>query len=93
MRILGIIGQLSLLASLFIMPGLEFSFIIIGIPSAFILLCTLAISFLTTVIGLAVGFTYSFKRGVVKPDFIALMGACTISMYISNVGFTKYLFC
>jgi hypothetical protein len=47
MRILSIIGQVSLLSSLFIILGLEFSFPITGIPSAFMLLCTLTISFLT----------------------------------------------
>ena len=85
MRILSIIGQVSLLASLFIMLGLEFSFPITGIPSAFMLLCTLTISFLTGVIGLAVGFTYSFKSGVVKAEFIALMGACIIPIALVQV--------
>jgi hypothetical protein len=37
------------------MLGLEFSFPITGIPSAFMLLCTLTISFLTGIIGLAFG--------------------------------------
>jgi hypothetical protein len=85
MHILSIIGQVSLLASLFIMLGLEFSFPITGIPSAFMLLCTLTISFLTGVIGLAVGFTYSFKSGVVKAEFIALMGACIIPIALVQV--------
>jgi hypothetical protein len=78
MRILGIIGQVSLLLSLFIMLGFEFNFPVTGIPSAFILLCTLTISFLTGVIGLTVGFIYSFKSRARKAEFIALMGACII---------------
>ena len=85
MRILGIIGQVSLLVSLFIMLGFEFSFPVTGIPSAFILLCTLTLSFLTGVIGLAVGFTYSFKSGARKAEFIALMGACIIPIALVQV--------
>ena len=85
MRILGIIGQVSLLLSLFIMLGFEFSFPVTGIPSAFILLCTLTISFLTGVIGLTVGFIYSLKSGARKAEFIALMGACIIPITLVQV--------
>ena len=55
MRILVIVGQTTLLASLFIMLGFEFSLPVKGIPSAFILLCFAIISFLTGIIGLIVG--------------------------------------
>ena len=96
MRILSIIGQVSLLLSLFIMLGFEFSFPVTGIPSAFILLCTLTISFLTGVIGLAVGFIYSFKSGARKAEFIALMGTCIIpialvqvTLGLQNISFAK----
>lgn len=96
MRILGIIGQGSLLLSLFIILGFEYSFPVTGIPSAFILLATLAVSFLTGVIGLVVGFTYSFESGARKAEFIALMGACVIPIILvqmvvglQNVSFAE----
>ena len=96
MRIMGIIGQVSLLVSLFLMLGFEYGFPVTGIPSAFILLCTLTLSFLTGVIGLVVGFTYSFKSGARKAEFIALMGACIIpialvqvTLGLQNISFTE----
>ena len=96
MRIMGIIGQVSLLVSLFLMLGFEYGFPVTGIPSAFILLCTLTLSFLTGVIGLVVGFTYSFKSGARKAEFIVLMGACIIpialvqvTLGLQNISFTE----
>lgn len=85
MRILSIIGQLSLLASLVILLGFEFSFPVTGIPSAFILLCVLVISFLTGVIGLVVGFTSAFENEARKAEFITLMGACIIPIILVQV--------
>ena len=60
MRTLAIIGQATLLASLIIMLGFEFSLPATGIPSAFILLCFAIISFLIGIIGLIVGCASSF---------------------------------
>ena len=44
MRILGIIGQVSLLLSLFIMLGFEFNFPVTGIPSAYLQIPLLRLS-------------------------------------------------
>jgi len=65
-----IIGQTTLLASLIMMLFFEFRVPATAIPSAFILLCFAVISFLTGTIGLIVGCTLSFNRGLGGPNFL-----------------------
>lgn len=92
MRILVIIGQTTLLLSLFIMLGFEFSLPVTGIPSAFILLCFAVISFLTGTIGLIVGCTSSFDSGSRRAEFLVLMAACTMPVILIQVmiGFQSF---
>ena len=85
MRILVIVGQTTLLASLFIMLGFEFSLPVKGIPSAFILLCLAVISFLIGTIGLIVGCTSSFDSGSKRAEFLVRVsphekGRCTVDL-------------
>ena len=92
MRILAIIGQTALLASLIIMLGFEFSVPATGIPSALILLCFAIISFLTGIIGLIVGCTSSFDSGSRRAEFLVLMAACTMPVILIQVmiGFQSF---
>jgi len=94
MRILVIVGQTTLLASLFIMLGFEFSLLVKGIPSAFILLCLAVISFLIGTIGLIVGCTSSFDSGSKRAEFLVLMAACTMPVILIQVmiGFQSFSF-
>ncbi len=92
MRIFAIIGQATLLTTLVIMLGFEFSLPETGIPSAFILLCFALISFLTGTIGLIVGCTSSFDSGARRAEFLLLMAACTMPVILIQVmiGFQNF---
>jgi len=94
MRILVIVGQTTLLASLFIMLGFEFSLPVKGIPSAFILLCFAVISFLIGTIGLIVGYTSSFDSGSKRAECLVLMATCTMPVILIQVmiGFQSFFF-
>ncbi|MFB0995109.1 MAG: hypothetical protein QMC30_00420, partial [Porticoccaceae bacterium] len=78
MRILSLVGQFSLLGSVFILLGFEFQLVPSGVPFAFILFCFLVVSFLTGAVGIGVGCFGSFNSGLRRAEFLALMASCVI---------------
>ena len=78
MQILSVVGQFSLLGSLFILLGFEFNLGPSGFPFAFILFCFLVVSFLTGSVGIIVGCFMSFNCGARRAEFMALMATCVI---------------